>query len=157
MSKLIFFIGPGGSGKSTICTQLEKHHPELKREKLDRFERDKDPSLGIRRIKEIEKSRNKNIYLIDVGAFFQKHISQEFWLPCKNRLITIYNKPEICYENYKKREAKPRMSYNEYLKKEYNPIRKELYAFSNFKIVTNEKIDSSVKKAYKIIIKILTK
>lgn len=156
MSKLIFFIGPGGSGKSTICSHLEKNHPELKREKLDRYEKDNDPSLGIRRIEKLEKSGNKSIFLIDVGAFFQKHIPRDFWLKRKDKLITIYNEPEICYEVYKNRETtKHRDEYSVHLNKEFNSERKKLYELSNFKIITNEKVDGSVKKAYKFINKIL--
>lgn len=156
MSKLIFFIGPGGSGKSTICSRLEKDHSNLKREKLDNYEKDNDPSFGIRRIEELEKSQDTNIFLIDVGAFFQKHVPKDFWLKRKEKLITIYNKPENCYKVYKNRNtSKRRDNYEVYLNKEFNSERENLYELSNFKIITNEKIDESVKKAYDFIKEIL--
>lgn len=158
MSKLIFFIGPGGSGKSTICDHLEKDYSNLKRIKLDDYEKDGDPSSGISRIKELEKSQDMDILLIDVGAFFQKHIPKNFWSERKNQLITIYNEPEICYEVYKNRKtSKPRDAYKVYLNKEFNSERKELYELSNFKIITNEGIDESVKKAHGFIKIILNK
>jgi len=156
MSKLIFFIGPGGSGKSTICGQLEKDYSNFKRVKLDNYEKDGDSSLGIQKIEKLEKSQNKNIFLIDVGAFFQKHIPENFWSSRKDNMITIYNNPDFCYKVYKNRiTSKPRVSYEKYHKKEFNIKRKKLYKLTNFKIITNEEVDESVKKAYNFIKKII--
>ncbi|KKS42803.1 MAG: hypothetical protein UV05_C0036G0007 [candidate division CPR1 bacterium GW2011_GWA2_42_17] len=156
MSKLIFFIGPGGSGKSTICSHIEKNYPNLKRVKLDDYEKDSNHRLGISKIEELEKSQDTNIFLIDVGAFFQKHIPENFWSSRKDNMITIYNDPKFCYEVYKNREtSKPRVVYKEHCEKEFNIKRKKLYELPNFKIITNEEVDESVKKAYDFIKKIL--
>lgn len=156
MSKLIFFIGPSGSGKSTVCSQLEKDHSNFRREKLDNYEKDNDSSLGIRRIEELEKSQDTNIYLIDVGAFFQAHIPNQFWLSRKDKIITIYNEPEVCHKVHKNRKTlKKRASYDEHCKKEFNEKRQKLNNLSNFKIITNEKVEDSVKKAHNFIEKIL--
>lgn len=156
MSKLVFFIGPSGAGKSRICCDLETKHNDFKRIKLDDYEKDSNPNLGIKEIVRIEKSKSPVVFLIDVGAFFQKHIPENFWLERKDKLITIYNKPETCYERYKNRRTlKPRMVYEEYLGKEYNLKRKSLYELSKFKIITDEEICLSAKKAYEFTKQIL--
>jgi len=164
MARLIFFIGPGGSGKSTICREIIKRFDNFRIIKLDdiadKHSNDEEQARNVDKIKskieELEKDEDSTFYLIDVGAYSQAYIENSFWELRKDFLACVYNNEEFCYENFCNRSGKEefRKDKNGFIKREFgNKKRKELYELASIKILTNKSIEENILEVLNFILK----
>lgn len=146
MAQCYFFIGPCGSGKTTICSRL--HQKVINKKTLIHFELDNllksGSQAGIDKIIELEANMDSYIYLVDVGAFFQYYSEEEFWIKRKKNLICLHNNPEVCYEIFRNRpKPRPHNSIEEFKKAEFCEKREKLYKSAELHIETNQTEEST--------------
>jgi len=158
MSVIIYLLGPSGVGKSTIAKKVSEINSAYKIIELDRINGSHDEKLekSNKLILDLENKNNKNIYIIDVGAFFQYYSdNKKFWEPRKDRMITLMNTKNFCFNNYNSRQGKLRKSRGEWAKKEFSETRKELYNLARYQVDTNKEIPQTLGEVLAYIKKII--
>lgn len=138
--KTFYLIGASGVGKSTISRELAREIPEIERIQLDEIyeeyrKRQNNHELAIQktkeRVQEIESIKDEKIYVIDIGAYAQKHVETEFWRDRSASMICIKNTEEFCYGNYRARGGN-RMDLVKWRKSEFGGNRSAVYACAKY-------------------------
>lgn len=151
MGKLIFFVGPGGAGKTTISKGIsKKFHFKYFHSDTHSINKAKKTILDLKKL------ASDKVYLLDIGAEFQYYTPLDFFSRYGNKIICVYNTPDICYERYNNRPTlKPRKSFESFKDKEFCSERRRLYDFADYKIVTNANVERCISRATNFINEIL--